>query len=81
MVTDPPYGRATTTRGEGSSEVVQRLYQVAPKVLDAGARLVICLPSRSMLPREDTGLAVEEVFPMRVHRSLTRHVCVISVES
>ena len=77
IVTDPPYGRATSTHGEGTGGVIGKLYDAAAEILSHGSRLVVCLPDTSMLPPEDGSYDVEGVHPMRVHKSLTRHVCVL----
>jgi tRNA (guanine10-N2)-dimethyltransferase len=77
VVTDPPYGRSTRTLGGGTEGVLDRLYSSAAEVLPEGGRLVVCLPSRDLLPGEGSPFEVEAVHPMRVHKSLTRHVCVL----
>lgn len=77
IVTDPPYGRSTHVRGGGPTEVLEGLFSGALQVLRSGARLVLCLPSEDMLPGEGSRLRVMSVHPVRVHRSLTRHICVV----
>lgn len=78
VVTDPPYGRSTRVEGHGPTEVLDGLYRVACGALLPGGRLVVCLPSVDMLPGGGRGLEVVSVHPIRVHRSLTRHICVLS---
>ncbi len=77
IVTDPPYGRSTSLHGDLSDDVLSRLYTMARALLEPGHRLVVCLPDPAMLPREGEGFHVLSVHPMKVHRSLTRHVCVL----
>jgi len=74
IVTDPPYGRSSSTGGEASvdlvHEVVDRWWpRVAP-----GGRLTLIVPSGRDLPDIDGTLRVR--VPVRVHRSLTREFCV-----
>ena len=77
VVTDPPYGRSTSTAGETLPVILQKLYRAAFEVLPPMSRLVICLPSADQLPGEGSGLSLESMHPLRVHRSLTRHITVL----
>jgi putative methyltransferase (TIGR01177 family) len=70
LLTDPPYGRASSTGGEGSSAVVDR---VVPRWADrvrAGGRVVVIVAAAVTGPGPDWRLVVS--VPVRVHRSLTR---------
>lgn len=77
VVTDPPYGKSTWTDGEGSADIVFRLYDACARALDGGRRAVVCLHSTDLLPEAGSGLALEAMYPLRVHRSLTRHIAVL----
>jgi len=77
IVTDPPYGRSTSLHGGATEGIIEGLYSMAISCLPPGGRLIVCLPSREMLPDEGGDLEVSSVHPMKVHRSLTRHVCVL----
>jgi len=77
IVTDPPYGRSTSLHGGATEGVLEGLYAMAASCLPPGGRLVVCLPSREMLPGETGDFDLSSVHPMKVHRSLTRHVCVL----
>ncbi len=77
IVTDPPYGRSTSLHGSDELGVLKGLYSMAEGHLPHGHALVVCLPSTSMLPPEEAGFRLSSVHPMKVHRSLTRHVCVL----
>jgi tRNA (guanine10-N2)-dimethyltransferase len=77
IVTDPPYGRSTSLHGGDEAGVLASLYGMASSVLGPGGRLVVCLPDPARIPPEGSGLEVLSVHPMKVHRSLTRHVCVL----
>ena len=77
VVTDPPYGKSTWTGGEGPGSVLARFYDAAARGLQPGGRLVLCLPDPRMLPRSALPFSVESVHPLRVHKSLTRHVATL----
>ncbi len=77
IVTDPPYGRSTSLHGGDEEGVLERLYSMANSLLRPEGRLVICLPDKGLLPPEGGGFRTLSVHPMKVHRSLTRHVCVL----
>jgi tRNA (guanine10-N2)-dimethyltransferase len=77
VVTDPPYGQSTWTGGEGTDALVARLYDATARALPTGRRLVVCLHDEGLLPGDDADLDVEAVYPLRVHRSLTRHIAVL----
>lgn len=77
IVTDPPYGRSTSLHGSDELGVLEGLYSTGAEHLPPGGTLVVCLPSTDMLPPEGAGFRLSSVHPMKVHRSLTRHVCVL----
>ena len=77
VVTDPPYGKSTWTDGEVPAALVHRLYDACAAALDHGRRAVVCLHSADLLPKAGSGLTVESIYPLRVHRSLTRHIVVL----
>lgn len=70
VVTDPPYGRASTTGGESSADVVARVVPRWAARLRPGGRLVVVVPSgTAALPIPGRP---ERTISVRVHRSLTR---------
>jgi tRNA (guanine10-N2)-dimethyltransferase len=77
IVTDPPYGRSTSLHGGQTSGVLLGLYRMSASCLLPEGRLVVCLPSLDMLPADDVDFRLSSVYPMKVHKSLTRHVCVL----
>jgi tRNA (guanine10-N2)-dimethyltransferase len=79
VVTDPPYGRSTSLHGDGTEGVLGRLYSMAASALSPGGRLVVCLPNKDLMPGTDAHFEMESVHPMKVHRTLTRHVCVLKL--
>jgi tRNA (guanine10-N2)-dimethyltransferase len=70
VLTDPPYGRASSTGGEGSSAVVDRVLPRWAARVRPGGRIVIIVSA----PIRDPGPEWRAVVtvPVRVHRSLTR---------
>jgi putative methyltransferase (TIGR01177 family) len=70
LVTDPPYGRASGTRGERPAELWSRALGAWAHRVRVGGRLGIVVPQGAPLPPLDARL--ERVIPQRVHRSLTR---------
>lgn len=70
LLTDPPYGRASSTGGEGATEVLERVLPRWAARVRPGGRLVLIVPgARAVLGADwEERLRV----PIRVHRSLTR---------
>ncbi|MGC2288442.1 MAG: DNA methyltransferase [Thermoplasmata archaeon] len=70
LVTDPPYGRASGTRGEPPERLWSRALTAWTMRVRPGGRLGIVVPTGVQVPRLDARL--EFAIPQRVHRSLTR---------
>jgi len=70
LVTDPPYGRASGTRGEAPERLWSRALLAWTEKVRPGGRLGIVVPNGVPLPALDARL--ELTIPQRVHRSLTR---------
>ena len=68
---DPPYGRATTTKGESLTSLYRRGFEAAAEALKPGGYLSAVLPDTVARP-EVEGLEFVESYDLRVHRSLTR---------
>jgi len=75
---DPPYGRATRTFGDPVGKIYSRAFETMGKILRPGRYMSMLFPSPHYLegdlhePFELCG-----IFPYRVHKSLTRHFCVL----
>jgi tRNA (guanine10-N2)-dimethyltransferase len=70
VLTDPPYGRASTTRGEEAPALVRRVLPRWADRLRPGGYVVVVLPGGP----DPLGPGWQRVLsvPVRVHRSLTR---------
>jgi tRNA (guanine10-N2)-dimethyltransferase len=70
VLTDPPYGRASSTGGEGAAAVVDRVLPRWAARVRPGGRLVVVVSA----PIRDPGAGWTSIasVPVRVHRSLTR---------
>jgi tRNA (guanine10-N2)-dimethyltransferase len=77
IATDPPYGRATSTDGEPIASLYARSFKAFSDVLDRGSRMAIVVPDKKLLAKAD-GFELQESHKLWVHRSLTRHFCVLT---
>ncbi|HJP32942.1 MAG TPA: hypothetical protein QGF95_20530 [Candidatus Latescibacteria bacterium] len=83
IVTDPPYGRSTATGKEPIGSLYERMFAPMATVLKPGARLVIALPRQGAETVEfyrhcfENCFHLHEVFPLFVHKSLTRLLFVL----
>ncbi len=74
ILTDPPYGRASSTGGESARAVVERVLPRWAVRVRPGGRVVLISPG-PVAPFRD-GWRERLAVPVRVHRSLTRQFCV-----
>ncbi len=76
VVTDPPYGRASSTSKEELSSIYERLFTAAEQRLKEGGYLSAIFPGESYLRLGEKYLKLVERYKLRVHRSLDRHFTV-----
>jgi len=76
IATDPPYGRAASTRGEPIKSLYSRSFRAVRDLLPSGAHAAIVLPNEAMIDMASDHLERVETHALRVHRSLVRHFCV-----
>ena len=69
VATDPPYGRAASTKKEDIDLLYRRGIRASAEVLSSGKRAGIVLPREV----ETEDMELQEMHKQRVHRSLTRH--------
>ncbi len=79
IVTDPPYGRASSTHGQSTQTVVSEFLWDAMSVLPTGGYISIALPDNAdwKTMAVDRGYDVVEDHCVREHKSLTRIILVI----
>jgi tRNA (guanine10-N2)-dimethyltransferase len=70
LVTDPPYGRASGTRGEAPEKLWNRALTAWISRVRPGGHVGLVVPAGTRIPSLDAHL--EAFVPQRVHRSLTR---------
>ena len=78
IATDPPYGRSTTTGGQGYERLVSRFLEAAAGAVRPGGYIVYAGPERFKPWRlaAEAGLRVVDRIEMYVHGSLTRAIVV-----
>jgi len=76
IATDPPYGRSTSTDGEEIPALLKRAFAAFAEVLDRRKRVAIVIPDPALLDSAEQ-FKVLEKHGLWVHRSLTRHFCVL----
>jgi tRNA (guanine10-N2)-dimethyltransferase len=72
VATDPPYGRSASTMKEPMLDLHTRAVESIRTALNPGGRAAIVLPWNCT-----SSFVVEEHHEQRVHRSLTRHYCLL----
>src|SRR5439155_12280727 len=74
VISDPPYGRSSTTNQEPLADLYDRFLQAAREALRPGGRLDVIFPSDELRGRTlAKGFRLVEAHEQRVHRSMTRH--------
>jgi len=76
VVTDPPYGRASTTSGEDKKEIYERLFKTCAVKLKKGGYLSTIFPEKKYYELGKDFLEPVERYKVMVHGSLDRHFCV-----
>ncbi len=80
IVTDPPYGRASSTSKEDISSIYRRLFRTAEGRLKKGGFLSAIFPEENYVVMGKEYLDLIETYKVRVHRSLDRHFTVFKKE-
>jgi tRNA (guanine10-N2)-dimethyltransferase len=76
VVTDFPYGKATTTKGEALVILYERAFASIASHLKKSGKAVVGLSDKSMICLGEKYLSLVEIHEFRVHRSLTRYFVV-----
>jgi tRNA (guanine10-N2)-dimethyltransferase len=77
IVSDPPYGRASSTRGGIAIKLVESLLESVDSILQSkGEGLCLSCDREMKLPQivQDTGLTIARQISMRVHSGLVRDI-------
>ncbi len=70
IVTDPPYGRSSSSMGEEIYKLYDRAFK---KFSEVTSNIVIALPDERAIKIGEKYFGLKEVYPYRVHKSLTRY--------
>lgn len=81
IATDPPYGRAATTRGEPPLDLYRRAFAAFEDALPRGRHIAIVLPTETSIEVGQERWELVERHALRVHKSLTRNFCVFVTRS
>lgn len=76
VVTDLPYGKSTTTKGEEKNQLYQRAFENISNILKNNCKAVIGISNIELLTIGEKYMTLIEVHDIRVHRSLTRYFVV-----
>ena len=76
VVTDLPYGKSTTTKGEKTDKLYERAFKNISDVLKKKGRAVIGLSKKNMMSVGEKYLSLVEAHEFIAHRSLTRYFAV-----
>ena len=82
IVTDPPYGRASSTRGNIAIKLVESLLEDADSILQSkGECMCLCCDSEMQLSQvvQNAGLTVARQLSVRVHSGLVRDIITIRI--
>ena len=73
VLSDPPYGKSSTTNREAMDGLYERFLAAAHEALRPGGRLAVIFPSPTLRERAAGRFTLTEAYEQRVHRSMTRH--------
>ena len=75
IVTDPPYGLSTTTKGEGVKELMLRSMEIFTGTMKKKQRVVMAVSNPKLINSKDFTLIHK--FEWYIHKSLTRYILVL----
>ena len=75
VITDPPYGRSSSPKGEHINELYNRAFRKFSEITD---KVSIVLPSEKFIEIGKKYFKLREVYAVRVHKSLTRYYAFFS---
>lgn len=77
IITDPPYGRATSTKGEPIEQLMNISFQIFSKLLSSNGVVVIALPNKDLVASVNKYFDILGEFTYRIHRTLTKHIFIL----
>ena len=75
IVTDPPYGISTTTKGEGVEKLMERSLDLFAKKMKTKQRLVMAVSNPELV--QNKNYTTIHKFEWYIHKSLTRYILVM----
>jgi tRNA (guanine10-N2)-dimethyltransferase len=79
LATDPPYGRSSSTKGGKTCALVREFLGEASSLLRTGSKVCLSVPSSiDTAAFMSKGLKTLETHLIRVHRSLTRRIIILT---
>ena len=75
IVTDPPYGMSTTTKGEGVKDLMKRSMLLFSQKLEKKQRLIMAISNPKLVRNSDFNILYQ--FEWYIHKSLTRYIVVM----
>ena len=76
IVTDLPYGKSTTTKGEDMVKLYTRSFEAMSKLCKKCSRIVVGLPKKEFISLGQSYFSLIDQHDFKVHRSLNRHFIV-----
>ncbi len=76
IVTDPPYGRSSSSRGEDIDAIYRRLLECAGEKLKVKGYMSVIFPKKKYYRLGGEYLTPVEIYRTRVHSSLERYFCI-----
>ncbi len=77
VVTDPPYGRSAAIKAESLERLLSGSLGEIYRVLKKGRRTVFISEREIEALAKDAGFKISQMHVQRVHRSLTRRICIL----
>jgi len=74
VVTDLPYGKSTTTKGENIDILYNRSFNIISKILKNNGIAVVVSPNKNIFQFGKNYFSTIEEHEIKVHRSLTRYI-------
>ncbi|MCK4366249.1 MAG: hypothetical protein KAW45_09360, partial [Thermoplasmatales archaeon] len=76
IVTDLPYGKSTTTRGEKINDLYLRAFESMSRLLKNGSKAVVGLSNKDLVSIGQKYFSLIDKHDFKVHRSLNRNFAV-----